>query len=205
MGSAVCFSFHPRKVITTGDGGAVLSSSPELDRRFRLLRQHGMDTPDFKRHTSSELATESYLETGFNYRLTDVQAAMGLVQLGKLPKLLEARRQIALAYRRHLSGLAWLTLPTEPPYARTNWQSYIIRVADGVEASQVRRHLRMQGIDTRAGVMCAHREPPYADAWPLGSLPRSEAARESGIVLPLYPGMTELDVKRVAEALAGFA
>jgi dTDP-4-amino-4,6-dideoxygalactose transaminase len=200
-GGVCCFSFHPRKVITTGDGGMLTTSVAEHDRDFRLLRQHGMTVPDLVRHGARQVVFESYDRTAYNYRLTDLQAAVGLAQLGRLPALIARRRFLATRYAEALAGIEELAPPAEPPYARSNWQSYVVRLKDPARQRPVMQQLQDQGIQTRRGVMCAHLEAPYAAAWPAGCLPHSERARDGGIVLPLFPEMHDDHVARVAASL----
>ena len=140
---------------------------------------------------------------GYNYRLSDIQAAIGREQLKRLPGLVAARRRLAARYREGLSGHPHLTLPREPDFARSNWQSFWIILKDDSPLSQVElmQALLARGIQTRRGVMCAHREPAYRDLprrWPL---PVSELLQERSVILPLYPEMAEGDQDRVIAAL----
>ncbi|HMM38432.1 MAG TPA: DegT/DnrJ/EryC1/StrS family aminotransferase [Desulfovibrio sp.] len=202
-GLAACFSFHPRKLLTTGDGGMITASSAECDRTFRLLRQHGMSVSDLARHKSGEVIFESYERVGYNYRLTDLQAAMGRAQLVKLPLIVERRRELAARYGQLLAGIEGLVVPTEPSWARSNWQSYCVRLPAGIEQKPVMQHLLNLGIHTRRGIMNAHLEPAYAGAeWrAAGSLEHSEAAQRECVILPMFHEMTEADMARVAEGL----
>ncbi|HEX2855282.1 MAG TPA: DegT/DnrJ/EryC1/StrS family aminotransferase [Opitutaceae bacterium] len=200
-----CFSFHPRKLVSTGDGGMLTTRNAEWDKKFRLWRQHGMSVPDTVRHGSKQVVFEDYVEVGFNYRMTDVQAAMGREQLKRLPAMIERRREQAARYQKLLSDLAGLELPREPEWARTNWQSYGVRLPAGINQRAVMQTLLDGGISTRRGVMCSHREPAYRAApWRKGgdSLIESERAQDEVIFLPLFHDMTEGDQVRVAEALA---
>src|SRR5206468_5972283 len=126
-GTVACFSFHPRKVITTGDGGMLTTRDPELDRKFRLLRQHAMSVPDTVRHAAKTVIFEEYPEVGFNYRMTDIQAAVGIVQLRRLPGILARRIELAERYARALADIPGLVPPFVPDYARTNFQGYAVR------------------------------------------------------------------------------
>jgi dTDP-4-amino-4,6-dideoxygalactose transaminase len=211
-----CFSFHPRKLLTTGDGGMITTSNEEWDRRFRLWRQHGMSVPDTVRHAASKVIVESYPVLGYNYRLTDVQAAIGREQLRRLPALLGERRGRAARYGESLAAIAGLRLPVEPVWARTNWQSYAIGIPEGIDQAATMQRLLDAGIPTRRGVMCAHREPAYAGPstplragadWscPAGGLPESERAQDRMLLLPLYPQMTDEEQDRVVEALESVA
>ncbi len=201
-GAVACFSFHPRKLLTTGDGGMITTNDPELIGTVRALRHHGMSVSDLARHGGDDVVFESYLRTGFNYRMTDIQAAIGLQQLKRLPLMVERRRAQAARYAELLKNVAGMELPAEPSYARTNWQSYVVRLAQGEWQLPVMRALRRQGIATARGIMCAHLEPPYRDAWPRGCLPNSESMRDRGIVLPLFHALDANGQERVAAALA---
>ncbi|PJA50675.1 MAG: aminotransferase DegT, partial [Syntrophobacterales bacterium CG_4_9_14_3_um_filter_49_8] len=132
-GDIACFSFHPRKIITTGDGGMITTANPEWDRKIRLLRQHGMSVSDTVRHGANQVLFESYLLVGYNYRMTDIQAAIGQEQLKKLSQIIERRRELASEYRRLLAEFTRIVLPKEPPWARSNWQSFCVRLPDGCD------------------------------------------------------------------------
>jgi len=191
-GDIACFSFHPRKVITTGDGGMLTTSNASFDAKFRLWRQHAMNVPDTVRHGAREVIFESYPELGFNYRMTDLQAAVGREQLKRLPGLVARRRAIAARYHQSLSGVPGLRLPAEPSFARTNWQSYSVGLPEGVPQVAVMQALLDQGIATRRGVMCAHREPAYAACGiRSGSLAVSESLTDTSVLLPLFDGLAE--------------
>ena len=147
-GDAACFSFHPRKILSTGDGGMITTKHKDWDARFRLWRQHGMSVPDTVRHASNSIIFETYPELGYNYRMTDVQAAIGRQQLNRLPELVSRRREMAAVYRSLLGDIPNLRLPTEPEWARSNWQSYCVRLLNG----------------------SAHRDPLCRPSW-IGELP----------------------------------
>lgn len=203
-GDIACFSFHPRKVITTGDGGMLTTANPEHDRKFRLWRQHSMSVTDAVRHGSKQVIYETYPELGFNYRMTDMQAAVGRVQLRRLPELLANRRRLADHYTREFELRRIFAPPAEPSWARTNWQSYCIRLPDRLDQWQVMQALLDQGLSTRRGIMNIHRQAAYGDAEThrvAGRLDRSIAAQERAIILPLYAQMTTDEVSRVVDAL----
>jgi dTDP-4-amino-4,6-dideoxygalactose transaminase len=200
-GRIACFSFHPRKVITTGEGGMLTTADPELDRKFRLLRQHGMSVPDTVRHGSPRVIFEDYLLVGYNYRMTDIQAAVGRKQLERLPDLVARRRAVAARYAELLGNLGELRLPAEPEWARSNWQSYCARLPDGVDQRTVMQSLLDKGIATRRGIMCSHRKVPYSNNEQQHELRQSELAEDHSILLPLYAQMSEDDQNRVTEAL----
>jgi perosamine synthetase len=200
-GQIACFSFHPRKVITTGEGGMLTTSDTELDRKFRLGRQHGMSVPDAVRHDSQQVIFEDYLVVGFNYRMTDVQAAVGRKQLERLPRLVNRRRGLAARYDTLLGNIEGLSLPVEPKWAHSNWQSYCVRLPNWVDQKALMQSLLDQGIATRRGIMCSHREPPYSGQKQRHDLRQAELAQEHSILLPIYAQMPEEDLVRVANAL----
>jgi perosamine synthetase len=203
-GEIACFSFHPRKVITTGDGGMLTTANPEFDRKFRLWRQHGMSVSDTVRHGSSEVIYETYPELGFNYRMTDLQAAIGREQLRRLPGIVARRRQIADMYRDRLRSLGGLELPAEPSWARSNWQSFCVRLPAGADQRSVMQGMLDRGVSTRRGVMNIHLEGAYAEPGcsRRGSeLDRGVAAQQGSIILPLYHQMRDADVDYVAHTL----
>jgi dTDP-4-amino-4,6-dideoxygalactose transaminase len=201
-GLIASFSFHPRKLLSTGDGGMLTTADPELDRQFRLLRHHGMSVSDTVRHAASTVIQEEYPVLGYNYRMTDIQAAIGREQLKRLPEIVARRRALAARYHERLATVPGLRIPTEPDWARTNWQSYAVCVEAGRQR-QIMQRLLDTGIATRRGVMNAHREAAYPDGtWRAsGSLRESEAAQETAIVLPLFHQLTETDQDRVIEEL----
>ncbi|HEX6529146.1 MAG TPA: DegT/DnrJ/EryC1/StrS family aminotransferase [Burkholderiales bacterium] len=201
-GAAACFSFHPRKLVSTGDGGMLVARDRALIDAARELRHHGMSVSDIARHGSDAVLFEDYRRTGFNYRMTDIQAAVGLEQLKRLPLMLERRRAQAARYAKLLTGVAGVEAPVEPAYARTNWQSYVVRLARGEWQRPVMSAMRERGIATARGIMCAHLEPPYRGTWPRGCLPHSEAMRERGLVLPLFHQLGPAEQERVVAALS---
>jgi perosamine synthetase len=198
-----CFSLHPRKIITTGDGGLITTNNSAYADRLRLLRQHGMSIPDTVRHGAKKVIIESYSEVGYNYRLTDVQAAIGIEQLKRLDWIVERRRAIAERYTASLAGHPWLRPPVEPDYATSNFQSYAVQLtADApISRNDLMQWMLDQNIATRRGVMLSHLERAYAGyAFP-NDLSRSEAASASSIILPLYPQMTLEQQDQVIGAL----
>jgi perosamine synthetase len=196
-----CFSFHPRKVISTGDGGMLTTSNCEWDSKFRLLRQHAMSVPDTVRHGASRVIFESYPTLGYNYRMTDIQAAVGREQLRLLPEIVQKRRSLAVRYAEMIDA-SGVVLPVEPSWARSNWQSYCVRLPNHLDQQVVMQRMLDDGVATRRGIMCAHRESAYLDCEVRESLVESEAAQDHAILLPLFPGMTESDQRQVVDALA---
>ncbi|WP_108663659.1 DegT/DnrJ/EryC1/StrS family aminotransferase [Acuticoccus kandeliae] len=202
FGKVACFSFHPRKVITTGEGGMLTTDSTTLDAAFRLKRQHGMAVSDVARHASRAVVFEEYPVRGYNYRMTDIQAAMGREQLKRLPFILSRRRELAARYGAALAGMPGVRPPAEPDWARTNWQSYPVRLDHDVDQRALMQHMLDAGVATRRGIMCMHLELAQTDIALRYPLPRSEAARDGSVLLPLFAQMTEADVDTVVGALA---
>ncbi len=204
-GLVACFSFHPRKVITTGDGGMLTTSDPGLDRKFRLLRQHGMSVPDTVRHGAKSVIFEEYPIVGFNYRMTDIQAAVGRVQLERLPKILERRVAVAKRYSGILGEIPGLEPPVVPTQTRPNYQSYPVRVTLNFPLSRdaLMQALLERGISTRRGIMNAHQETSCQEAGPF-VLSQSESARDRVVLLPLYDSMFRDEQNYVIEVLREF-
>ncbi|ALA58575.1 DegT/DnrJ/EryC1/StrS family aminotransferase [Nitrospira moscoviensis] len=203
-GDIACFSFHPRKVITAGEGGMLTTANPEYDRLFRLWRQHGMTVTDRQRHDASRVVFERYDEAGYNYRMSDLHAAIGRAQLAKLPAMVRARRAAAARYHDLLAERTDCAPPYEPVWARSNWQSYCVGLPDACDQQAVMQALLDEGVMTRRGIMCAHREPAYArERWRAGSpLPRSERAQDRSILLPIFPDISEAEQEQVVRQLA---
>ncbi len=196
------FSFHPRKLVTTGEGGMLVTSSAEVAARARRLREHGMSVSAADRHASGSVAPEQYLEPGFNYRMTDVQAAIGQVQLTRLDAMVARRRELAARYRALLADLPGVRLVEDPPWGTTNHQScWLLLPEDSpVGRDELLERLAAAGISGRRGIMAAHLEPAYADR-PRVHLPATERLTADSLVLPLFHQMTAADHDRVVEAL----
>jgi dTDP-4-amino-4,6-dideoxygalactose transaminase len=201
-GDIACFSFHPRKLLTTGEGGMVTTADPEWDRLIRIWRQHGMSVSDSVRHGAKEVVFESYPVLGYNYRMTDIQAAVGRVQLARLPEVVDRHRALATRYQELLPAAPGLGLPREPAWAKSNWQSFCVRLPDGCDQRAAMQFLLNRGVATRRGVMSAHREAPYKDTGSSPYLPESENAQDHCILLPLFHEMTEDDQRYVVTQLA---
>lgn len=198
-----CFSFHPRKVITTGEGGMVTTNDGAAAARLRAMRSHGVSVSDFDRHRTGTFGTETYEAPGFNYRLTDIQAAVGVVQMSKLELILARRRALADDYARLLAGDSRVTVPAEPDRYRHTYQSYCVRLRDTrVAAASVVRGLDQRGVSARRGVMACHLQPAYRKLYPRLSLPETEAAANETLLLPLFPDLSAGEQLQVVEGLA---
>jgi perosamine synthetase len=194
-----CFSLHPRKIITTGDGGLITTNNGAYAARLRLLRQHGMSVPDTVRHGAKKVIIESYTEVGYNYRLTDLQAAVGTEQMKRLDWIVARRRALAAKYTEALAEHPWLIPPFEPDYATSNFQSYAVQLRDDapVSRNELMQLMLDREISTRRGIMLSHLEPAFADRPVVNPLANSEAASNRTIILPLFPQMSDEDVEKV--------
>ncbi|MEV6332735.1 aminotransferase class I/II-fold pyridoxal phosphate-dependent enzyme [Streptomyces sp. NPDC051909] len=196
------WSFHPRKLLTTGEGGMVTTDDAEWAARLRRLREHGMNVSAADRHASGKPVLESYLETGFNYRMTDIQAAVGLAQLEKLDALVARRRELAARYTESLADLPGLRPVRDPEHGTGNFQSYWVLVDTDfpVGRDELLARLAESGISARRGIMASHLEPAYA-GHPAGPLPVTERISRDSLILPLFHTMTEEQQDRVVTAL----
>lgn len=201
--SLVCFSFHPRKIISTGDGGMITTDRADYAAKLRLLRQHGMSVNDLQRHGSKTVVNEEYTVLGYNYRLTDVQAAIGLAQLRRVPAIIARRREIAARYDAAFADTPGLAIFREPTHARWNQQTYLIRfpAATPTVRDAFMQKLLDEGIASRRGIMSIHREPTYTSRFGLQHFPESEAASDQCVCLPLYTQMTDDEIGRVIDTV----
>lgn len=207
-GDIACFSFHPRKLLTTGEGGMITTSDPEVDAKCRSLRQHGRPSQG-----------GAYSTVGFNFRMSDLHAAVGRVQLRKLDTMLERRSELAARYGELLESIDQaneITAPTQPSWAQTNWQSYCVRLSQNVDRATMISSMKARGVTVLGGVMCAHAEPAYqSEPWSCGlsrsecgckpghcdRLARSEEARDRCLLLPIFHEITDDEQVQVVEAL----
>ncbi len=202
-GNPACFSFHPRKVIVTGEGGMITTDDRALAGRLRLLRHQGMSVSDLERHAAARVIVEEYRVIGYNFRLSDLQAAVGIAQLEKLDAFLAKRRAIAERYHAALSEMPALEPPRLPAGATPNWQSYLVRLrgADREARDRLLDALARRGVATRPGLMAIHAQPCYAGARIAGSLRHTEEATAQTFILPMYTDLTQADQSLVIEAL----
>ena len=198
-----CFSFHPRKVITTGEGGMITTDDDRLADRARRLRAHGMSVSDLERHRADRVIVEAYPELGFNYRMNDIQASIGLVQLSRLDELLRLRRVRAERYDEALAAIPGVGIPFVPDYARHTYQSYCINLTGEapVDRETFMNELLRRGIATRRGVMASHLERYYVETFGRVSLPVTEAVAATTVLLPIYPQMTDDEQDYVVDAI----
>jgi dTDP-4-amino-4,6-dideoxygalactose transaminase len=199
--SLAAWSFHPRKLLTTGEGGMLTTDNEEWATRARRLREHGMSVSASDRHRSDRVVLESYDEVGFNYRMTDMQAAIGLVQLGRLPRIIARRRELAERYHKLFTDVDDLRPVTDPDYGTTNYQAFWVVLPDSYPGTQVDAltGLQSRGVSARRGVMASHLEPAYAGS--RVDLPVTEHLTTRSVVLPLFHQMTEAEQDSVVTAL----
>ena len=195
------FSFHPRKLLTTGEGGMITTAEGPVDARLRRLREHGMNISAADRHRSQQPVIERYTEVGFNYRMTDIQAAIGLVQLRKLPQMVARRRALARRYQELLSAIPGLLTIDDPVYGETNYQSFWVLLPEqsAVGRDDLLRLLADAGVSARRGIMAAHLEPAYTGA--MSSLPVTERLTGHSLILPLFHQMTQAQQDQVVSAV----
>jgi dTDP-4-amino-4,6-dideoxygalactose transaminase len=222
-GAVACFSFHPRKVVTTGDGGMLTTKDPAIAARLKLLRQHAMSVPDTVRHHSDRVVFEEYTEPAYNYRMTDIQACVGRPQLRRLAPIIAERRRLADRYATALAKSSVFAPPVERADHRSNWQSYPLRLRPGAGISQIDalQALLDRGIACKRGIPNSHQEPAYAGRgnWACGPQPCagcaagtgcerlrvSERLRDTTVLVPLFHGMTPDEQDLVIEALDAVA
>ena len=203
------WSFHPRKVLTTGEGGMVTTDDPQWAARLRRLRNHGMSASAADRHaaergTAARVVLEEYTESGYNYRMTDVQAAMGLVQVGRLAGIVRDRREKAARYHELLAPLG-LRAVRDPEGGESNFQSFWVELPDGAPSMlDVLTDLGRAGVSARRGIMAAHLEPAYA-GHPHAALPVTERLTARSLILPLHHELTAQDQDRVVDVIAAAA
>lgn len=200
-GNLTCFSFHPRKVITTGEGGMITTNDSKIAEELKRYRHQGMSISDLERHKSNQVIIESYKKIGYNYRMTDMQAAMGIVQVKKLPEILEKRRLIAQRYDESFSKFSFLYVPKVPLYCKHNYQSYWFEILENspVNRNELMQKLLEKDISTRRGIMAIHREPCYSKY--RASLPCTDRITANTILLPLYPSMSDMEIQYVIDGV----
>jgi dTDP-4-amino-4,6-dideoxygalactose transaminase len=200
------WSFHPRKLLTTGEGGRLTTSNAGLAERAHRLREHGKSISAAARHASRQPVIEEYLEVGFNYRMTDIQAAVGLVQLEKLDEMVRRRRELAAAYQELLADVPCLRTVRDPEWGASNFQSFWVELDEGfpLGRNDLLASLAEQGVSARAGIMAAHRQPAWA-GHPHGDLSITERLTDNTLILPLFHTMTDAEQERVVAGIRGAA
>lgn len=202
------WSFHPRKILTTGEGGMLTTNRADWAARARALREHSMSVSAADRHGSVLAPPEVYLEVGFNYRMTDLQAAVGIVQLGRLPEVVQRRRDIAARYVAGLAGLRGLRLVSDPPYGTSNFQSLWVEVLPGFATTRegLLARLAAAGISARRGIMAAHRQPAYRWRDTGNSLlEHTERLNDRTLILPVFHELDDESLSRIISTIRGAA
>jgi dTDP-4-amino-4,6-dideoxygalactose transaminase len=197
------WSFHPRKLLTTGEGGMLTTSVEAWAQRARRLREHGMSVSAAARHGAVVAPREEFLELAYNFRMTDLQAALGLVQLGKLPAMVERRRTLAQGYAKAIAEVEGLRAVADPEHGTTNFQSYWVEVLPEhpTDREGLMQRLGEAGISARRGIMATHRQPAYAGHGH-DPLPVTERLTDTTLILPLYHQLTDSEQSRVLDVLA---
>jgi dTDP-4-amino-4,6-dideoxygalactose transaminase len=198
------WSFHPRKLLTTGEGGMLTTSRADWAERAHSLREHSMSVSAADRQTMVLAPAEQYLEVGYNYRMTDLQAAVGIVQLSRLDEIVRRRREIADVYADEIDAIPGLRAVADPPWGKSNFQSYWVEVEPeyGIGRDALLEALAEVEISARRGIMCAHRQPAYSGAdTGSASLTASERLTDNTLILPVFHQMTIEQQNRVIDVL----
>ncbi|SLM50312.1 Spore coat polysaccharide biosynthesis protein SpsC [Nitrospira japonica] len=208
LGDLGVFSFHPRKSITTGEGGMVTTNDDGLADRVRKLRNHGASVSEEERHHGPRpyLLPEFEL-LGFNYRMTDLQGAVGLVQLKKLDTFIDERADLAARYRKELAGVRWLRMPEEPPKGRHAWQAFVTYVNPNAaprSRNEIMEFLQQQGISTRPGTHAVHMLKYYRQRFGLkpDDFPGARDCDRNTMAIPLHNRMSDDDLSYIVQALS---
>ena len=194
LGDLGCFSFHPRKSITTGEGGMITTNNDSLASRISLLRTHGGVRLDGR---------FSFEDAGFNYRLSEIHGAMGAQQMGKLEWILSRRGKLAVLLSEQLSNIEGLVLPKQPKYAHHTFQSFVVLLNEDINRDRVIKSMYEQGIETTIGTYALHLQPFFARKYNYipGDIANSETVYKQSLTLPLYPKMNNADIEFIASTL----
>lgn len=195
-----CFSFDARKILTTGEGGVITTDDDGAAERLRSIRAHAASVPAIVRHTSTSVVLEQYPELGYNYKLTDIQAAIGIVQMSKVEAMVAERRRLAARYKMLLADEERIEIPYEPPAWRHVYQSYCIRLRTNKSRTAIMTELAACDIATRR-ITAIHLEPFYREQFSNLSLPETEQAANDTLLLPLFVGLTDSEQDEVVRAL----
>ena len=203
FGIAGCFSFHPRKVITTGEGGMLVSGDEQLADRARILRSHGAAISDLERHKGGGFILPDFDVLGFNYRMTDLQASVGLRQLDKLDRVVDVRRRRAEYYTERLQHLDGVTPPAVPDDVFHPFQSYVVLLHDDLDRDAMGAAMELRGVATRQGAHAVHTLGYYSTKYGLDpeECPVSLRLAEQTMALPIYPQLSRIDQNNVMDCL----
>jgi perosamine synthetase len=194
LGTMGCFSFHPRKVITTGEGGMIVTDDDALAERVGLLRSHGGVRAGFRYR---------YEAAGFNYRLSDVLGAIGVAQMDKLAAILARRRALAARLKECLADIRAVQPPADPPWGGHIYQSFVVLLDEGLDRDRLVESLRRREIEATLGTYALHDQPFFQRTYgyAAGQLPRSHAAFRRSVALPFYHQMADEDLETIARCL----
>ncbi len=210
IGTAASFSFHPRKTITTGEGGMVTTQNSELAKKMDILRNHGASISEEQRHHGPKpYILPEFATCGFNFRMTDIQATIGVEQMKKLPALLKDRQERAAFYTEQLAEIDWIIPPHIPQGYQHGWQAYVCQIKTEKGASfrnQLMDFLQSEGISTRPGTHAVHMLAYYQDQFDINSddFLQAKLADQLSIALPLHGQMSDDDYDRVLDRLKAF-
>lgn len=195
----ICYSFHPRKCITTAEGGVVVTPNPDYVKQMQILRSHGASISDLDRHKASGIVYESYPVLGYNYRMSDIHAAIGVAQLNRLDTIITKRRQLARRYTDYFSKTDFIIPPLEPAGYLHTYQTYAVLVNPELKKYRdaIIQQLSARGVSSRRGIPPIHLEPYYAEQYPTIHLPATEDVSLRTIFLPLFYQMSEEEVEYV--------
>jgi dTDP-4-amino-4,6-dideoxygalactose transaminase len=209
FGDIGCFSFHPRKIVTTGEGGMCTTDNKTVARYLTALRNHGASIPEEKRSLSDKpYRLPDFNILGYNYRMTDLQGAIGLVQLSRLKSFILQRQRWAQWYRDELKGLKWLKMPFVPAGYRHSYQSFVCYVDENkapCSRNELMEKLYSRGVNTRSGTIAVHMQNYYVRKYNIDpdSLPVAKDCHLHSLAIPLHNRMSPQDYKYVARILKG--
>lgn len=205
LGDIGCFSFHPRKSITTGEGGMLTTNNDALAEKLNRLRNHGASVSEEQRHQGPKpYILPAFDMVGYNYRMTDLQGAMGAVQIKKLDRFIDERQKWAEYYSNELASLPWLKTPVTPSGYKHGWQAYVVMVDESkapMSRNEIMEFLQQEGISTRPGTHAVHMLNFYARTFGIRpeDYPAAYAANEYSITIPLHNRMTPEDYHYVIQ------
>jgi dTDP-4-amino-4,6-dideoxygalactose transaminase len=203
LSDITAFSFDARKILTTGEGGMLTTDDAAVAARLRMLRAHGATVSTADRDRAAKVILETYPEVGFNYKMTDIQGAIGTVQMTKIDAVVAERRRLADRYARLLAGESRVRVPGEPVGFQHVYQSYGVRLQSGRPQEEVMQAMIERGVATRR-IFSIHHQPAYREVGVTpADLPHTDAAEREVILLPMFVGLTDSEQDQVVEALVG--